>query len=813
MDALWKDVRFALRMLRRTPGVAVAAVLALALGIGANTAIFSVVDGVLLRPLPFHDARALMLVNGKFPVQGLFDIGLSVPELHDVSQQSRTFSAVGAYASGESNLVGGVGAPDHVAVGLGSASLFPMLGVAPVIGRSFTTGEELKGSDQVALLDHGLWQRRFGGDTNIVGKTVQLDNLSYKIIGVLPAGFRIDGDTPCDLWIPLASNNPELTRGSHFLRVLGRLKPGTTRAQLDADLAAISARLVEQYAQNYRGGSWSLEAKPFQDVIVGNARLALWVLFGAVAFVLLIACANVANLLLARAAARGREMAIRTALGAARVRLIRQMLTESILLALAGGGLGLLLAEWGVDAMLALAPDALPRASEVAVDGRVLAFTVGAALVTGVVFGLMPALSASRPDLTWALKDGSRGATASRGRLRRALVVAEVALSLILLVGTGLMVQSFVRLRNVDPGFHPDHVLAMSVVRRGEHDAPGGVDEPPPSDDFYERATRELARLPGVRAAGAATLLPLDGNSSDFGFEIENWVPRVAGDNPDAQAREIAGDYFAALGVPLVRGRLFAPSDDASSPPVVVVNQAFARRWWPNEDALGKHLRIKNRRAPKPWATVVGVVGDTRDFGLDQPPKPEMFFAHAQERRFTALTLVVRTVGAPMAMANAARGVIAEIDPEQPIFNVQTMDDYVAHSLAQRRFSLVLMLIFAGVALLLAAVGIYGVMSYTVAQRTQEIGIRVALGASESMVLKMVVADGMRLVAIGLLLGLAGAFALTRLLASMLYGVSPTDAPTFAAIAAVLALVALAATVIPARRAMRVDPMLALRAD
>ncbi|MGZ3428359.1 MAG: ABC transporter permease, partial [Polyangia bacterium] len=461
MDGLWKDVRFSLRILRRTPGVAAAAVIALALGIGANTAIFSVVDGVLLRPLPYHDSRQLMVLNGNFPVQSLFNIPLSVPEFHDVQAQSRTFASVGAFTQGDSNLSGGTGVPERVCAGAASASFFPMLGVEPAIGRGFTRDEEPKGSNHVALIADGLWQRRFGADPNIVGKTLLLDHETFTIVGVLPRGFQIDG--PCDVWAPLASNDPALTRGAHFLKVIGRLKPGTTRAQLDADLAAISARLTEQYPMNYRKGTWSLSEKPLIDDVVGDARLPLLILLVTVAFVLLIACANVANLMLARAAARSREMAIRTALGAARLRLIRQMLTEALLLSTLGGALGLLLAVWGVDAMTAMVPDALPRADEIALDGRVLAFTIGLSLSTALIFGLMPALSASRPDLTFALKDGSRGATHSRGRLRHALVVAEVALSLVLLVGTGLMVRSFLRLRQVDPGFRSDHALALSL--------------------------------------------------------------------------------------------------------------------------------------------------------------------------------------------------------------------------------------------------------------------------------------------------------------------------------------------------------------
>ncbi|HEY2748793.1 MAG TPA: ABC transporter permease [Polyangia bacterium] len=810
MDALWKDVRFALRMLRRTPGVTAAAVIALALGIGANTAIFSVVDGVLLRPLPYRDSRALVVLNGQFPVQSLFHIPISVPEFLDLQQQSRTLASIGAYTAGDSNLSGGSGAPERVCAGAASASFFPTLGVQPALGRNFTVDEQLVGHNHVALIDDGLWRQRFGADAGIVGKKLLLDGEAFQIIGVLPRGFQIDG--PCEVWAPLLSNDPRLTRGSHFLRVIGRVAGGTTRGALDADLAAIGARLIEQYPKNYRGGSWSLEEKPLLDDVVGDARPALLMLLAAVAFVLLIACANVANLMLARAAARSREMAVRTALGAARGRLVRQMLTEALILSLFGGALGLLLAVWGVDGMVALSPDALPRAAEIALDSRVLAFTMGLSLVTGVVFGLAPALSASRPDLTWALKDGARGATSARGRLRDALVVAELALSLMLLVGTGLMARSFVQLRRVDPGFRPDHVLTMSAslpsVTRDDDEKARWV-------AFFARASERLAQLPGVRAAGAATLLPLDNNSQDYSFEIENYVPRVPGDQPDNQAREVEGDYFGALGIPLVRGRMLAPSDDLHAPRVVVINQAMAKRYWPNDEALGKRIRVNmsGRTSAGELSTVVGIVGDVHGFGLDQPAKAEMYFPHAQMRSASSMSLVIRTAGEPLDLAPSARAALAEIDPQQPLFNVRTMNDLVAQSLAQRRFSLLLMLIFAGVALLLAAVGIYGVMSYTVAQRTQEIGIRMALGATPASVLSMVVGDGMRLVAGGLALGLAGAFAVTRLVASMLYGVSASDVVTYAVLAVALGGVALVAILIPARRATRVEPMLALRAD
>jgi putative ABC transport system permease protein len=740
------------------------------------------------------------------------DVPISYPEFKDLLEQSRTLANAGVFAQGDSNLSGAGGPPDRIQVGVASATFFPTLGVQPILGRNFAHEEEFKGSDQVALIDFGLWQTRFGSDGNVVGKTIMLDGTAYRIIGVLPRGFQIDG--PCDVWVPLSTSIEMVgRRGAHWLKLVAREKPGVSRAQLDADLATIATRVMEANPNNYKGHGWGLREKPLLDDVVGNVRLALLMLLGAVGFVLLIACANVANLMLARAASRHREMAIRTALGAGRARLVRQLLTESLLLSTLGAALGLLLAVWGVDALVAISPDALPRASEVALDGRVLAFTIGVALVTGVGFGLAPALAGSRPDLNEGLKDGTRGTTSSRGRLRKTLVVAEVALSLVLLVGTGLMLRSFAKLRAVDPGIRADQVLTLHTSLP----APNG----PPGDDdrarwvaWYERAARRLQALPGVNAVGAANVLPFDGNDTDNSFDIENYVPRSASDMPDNETREVLPGYFAALGIPLLRGRLLGDGDSGDAPGVVVINQAMARRYWPNgEDPIGRRLRLHTLGKVKDWSTIVGIVGDVHGFGLDKPVRAEMYFPYAQLRRSASLAIVVRTDGDPAAMANAARVALAEIDPGQPIFDVKPMRELVAASLAQRRFALMLMLVFAAVALLLAAVGIYGVMSYTVAQRTQEIGIRVALGASPSLVLGMVIKEGMRLVAVGLGLGVVLALALTHLVSSMLYGVSPTDAPTFVAIAAVLAAVALIAIVIPARRATRVDPMLALRAD
>ncbi len=811
MDVVYQDVRFALRMLRKTPGVAAAAVVALALGIGANTAIFSVVDGVLLRPLPYHDARALYVLRGAFAGLERADVPISYPEFKDILAGNHTLANAGVFVQGDANLAVPGRAPERVQVGAASATFLPTLGVEPIVGRGFLHAEESPGADQVALLDWRMWQSRFGGDGTVVGKTLTIDNLVYRIVGVLPRGFQIDG--PCDVWVPLSTSDPLLAqRGTHWLKLIARTRPAVTRAQLDADLGAITARIVEGNAGYYRGG-WSLGEKPLLDDVVGDVRIALLVLLGAVGFVLLIACANVANLMLARAATRQREMAIRAALGAGRARLVRQLLTESLLLSTVGAALGLLLAAWGVDALVALSPDALPRASAVALDARVLLFTGAVALATGVAFGLAPALAVSRPAFGDALKDGTRGTSPSRGRVRQALVVAEVALSLMLLVGTGLMLRSFVKLRAVDPGIRTEHVLMLRVSLP----APNGAY----SDDdrarwaaWFRRAASELAQLPGVRAVGGANILPFDGNDSDRSFDIEHYVPPSPGLLPDNETREVLPGYFAALGIPLVRGRLFTDGDGWDAPGAVIINEAMARRYWPDgEDPIGRRVRLHARGKKQEWSTIVGIVGDVHGFGLDKPARAEMYFPYDQLRRLPSGAMVVRVDGDPAALAPSVRAALAELDPGQPIYDVKPLSTLVAASLAQRRFSLALMLVFGALALLLAAVGIYGVMSYTVAQRTQELGIRVALGASPASVLSMVVADGMRLTALGLALGLAGALALTHLVSSLLYGVSATDAPTFAVIAAALAAVAFAATVIPARRATRVDPMLALRAD
>jgi len=806
------DLKFALRMLRRNLGVTAAAVLALALGIGANSAIFSVVDSVLLRPLPYPQSQDLIRVYRTAARFGWNSSPFSWLNYKDLLARNRVFENVAVWTNGDANL-SGADAAERVLVRFASSTLLPTLRVAPIVGRNFLPGEELRGNDTVVLLDFALAQRRFGSAQESIGKSVRLNGVDHQVVGVLPRGFRFD--TPADVWLPTSTSMDKTeVRNLGFLQVIARKKPGVSDPGIAADLAAFTRYLTDTFPDLYPPSTGlGTRVEPLLAATVGDVRLPLFVLLGAVAFVLLIACANVANLLLARAAVRQREMAIRAALGAGRGRLMRQLLTESLLLAATGGALGLLFASWAVDALIALAPDALPRAGEVALDARMLAFTAAVALATGLAFGLTPALAASRPELHDALKDGARGTIAGRGRLRHALVVAEVALSLVLLVGTGLMVRSFLGLRSVDPGFRTDHALTLSISLPVADNKVTEADRDRFARIFGNAVTR-LQALPGVTAVGGIDIMPLSGNTPDMLFQLEGFAPTDKADEPNCQVREVAGDWFAAMGIPIVRGRGFLPSDVATSEPVLVVNQAWVRKYSPDRDAIGRSVRpLRSKEKQRPWATIVGVVGDVREYGLDAPVQAEFYWPLTQKRDASLMTMIVRTAGNPGALAGAARAAVAAADAAQPVFDVKPLEDVVAGSLLQRRFTLTLMLLFGLVALTLAAVGIYGVMAYTVAQRTQEIGIRVALGASAATVVGMVLRDGMKLVGLGLVLGGVAAPLLTRVAASLLWGVSSTDATTYLVIAAVLSTVALVAIVIPAWRATRVDPIRALRAE
>jgi putative ABC transport system permease protein len=810
MGSLLNDFRYAIRNLIKRPGFTAIAVITLALGIGANSAIFSVVDSVLLRSLPLPDAQSLYAVHtGATKFNNRFDGPFSYPEYEDVVAQTHSFQSIGGWVDGDANLSGGE-QPERVTLRVVLPSLLPTLGVQPLRGRNFVPEEAIKGREHVTLITHALWQRQFGGRENAVGKSVRLDNVDYQIIGILPRDFQFEA--PVDLWVPLDTTDPGLkVRNSHFLRVIGRLRPGVTAASAAADLNAVAKYESDNFPEMFPAtAGFGFRARPYLEDIVGDVRLPLYIVFGAVGFVLLIACGNVANLLLAKAAPRQREMAIRTALGARRIHLLRQLMAESLLLAILAGGLGVLLAVWGTAALIALSPDSLPRAREIGFDWRVLTFTSVVALATGVVFGLLPALWSSRADLVGTLKEGSRGSTTAHGRLRKALVVAEVALSLMLLVGAGLMLRSFSQVRTVNPGFRTDHALTLRVSLP----VPDGQITSADTDRFmifFDRTLARLRELPGVTAAGATNMIPLDGNGTDRLIDIEGYVPRDAADKPDAQNRQATPGWFAAMGIPLVRGRLIESADDKDASRVVVVSQAFAKQFFPNDEAVGKRIRLGKLTKEFPWATIVGVVGDVRGFALEEPPLPTMYWPVAQIRATPALAIVVRTQGDPAALAGAVRGAIAEIDPVQPIYDMQTLDQLVARSLGQRRFTLMLMLLFGLTALVLAAVGIYGVMAYAVTQRTQEIGIRMALGARAVDVLRLIVGSGMSLAATGVVIGLAGAFAITRLMTSLLFGVSPTDILTFALVSAALLGVALLACYLPARRAMKVDPLIALR--
>ena len=809
MQQLIQDLRYAVRGLIKRPGFTFIAVMTLALGIGANSAIFSVVDGVLLRSLPLPDSKSLYAVHMGVATFNRYDGPLSYPEYQDVVQQTRSFQSIGAWVDSDANLSEG-GRAERAMLRIVMPSLLPTLGVEPVRGRNFLPEETTKGRDKVALITYGLWQRRFNGSDDAIGKSVYLDNVDYQIVGVLPHDFQFE--KPVDLWVPLTTTDPDIqVRNAHFLQVIGRLRPGVSEKSVAADLSAVAKYESDTFPDMFPpSAGFDFRARPYLEDIVGDIRLPLYVLLAAVGFVLLIACTNVANLLLAKAAPRQREIALRTALGARRWHLMRQLLTESILLAIIAGGIGVLLATWGTSALVALSPDSLPRAREIGFDWRVVAFTGAIALTTGIVFGLLPAIWGPRVDLTDALKEGSRGSTAGSGRLRKMLVVAEVALSVMLLVGAGLMVRSFSHLRSVNPGFQTDHALTLRVSLPVPNSQISAADEDR-FMSFFDRALARLSELPGVTAAGASNMIPLDGNGTDRLIEVEGYVPRDQSDMPDAQNRQATPGFFAAMGIPLVRGRLIERSDDNKAARVLVVNADFAKRFFPNGDAIGKRIRLGKLTADFPWATIVGIVGDVRGFALDEPPEPTMYWPVAQIRSTPSLAIVIRTESDPAALAPAVRDAIRGIDQTQPIYDMQPLDQLVAKSLGQRRFTLMLMVLFGVIALVLSAIGIYGVMAFAVTQRTQEIGIRMALGASALDVLKMVVGSGMFLAAIGVAVGLIGAFALTRLMASLLFGVSPTDLVTFGLVTAALLMVALLACYIPARRATKVDPLVALR--
>ncbi len=815
-----QDLRYGARMLWKSPVVTLVAVAALALGIGANTAIFSVVNTVLLRPLPFAEADRLVMVWDTHPLGrklGYDYIPSSNGSFAEFQEQGETFEQLAALDFWTVNLTGR-NEPERIEGTQVSPSLFPLLRAQPMLGRAFTPEEEKQGAARVVIMSHGLWQRRFGGDANILGQAVTLDGEQYEVVGVMPPNFTFPQNSglpayfpfalKTDLWTPRVLTEEERqNRGSHHIAVIGRLKPGSTLQQAQAELTTIARRLEQQYPDDLK--DFGATVLPLREQVIGKSRVAILVLLCVVAFVLLIACANVANLLLARAAARQKEVAIRTALGASRGRVIRQLLTESVLLAFIGGALGVLLAMWGVDLLIALSPGDIPRTGEIGIDGRVLGFTFGVSLLTGLIFGLAPALQASKQDLHEALKEGGRGGTTGprRARVRSALIVSEVALALVLLVGAGLLVRSFFKLRNVSPGFDPENVLTLNVPLPGTRYKEGAR-----TSAFYQRLIERVKALPGVESVGAVSHLPLTGAEELDGFNIEGRPSPDSGENVQtADFRVVSTDYFRAMKIPLLSGRYFTEQDTADAPGVIVIDETLARRFFPNEDPLGKRIDESGSPNGRGFLTIVGVVAGIKHSSLDAEPKPAMYVSYLQSP-WLDMTLAVRTGGAGAEnLAGAVRQEVWALDKDQPVARVVTLESLFAKAVAPQRFQMMLVGLFAAVALLLSVVGIYGVMAYSVTQRTHEIGIRMALGAQRGDVFKLLMSQGMTQALVGIVIGLAGAFALTRLMSSLLFGVSATDPLTFGGVALLLAAVALLACYVPARRAMKVDPMVALR--
>jgi len=806
---LWQDLRYALRTLAKNPAFTSVAIVAIALGIGANSAIFSVVNAVLLRPLPFKTPEQLVMVWENATHLGFPKNTPSPPNFLDWQKQNTVFTGMAAISERSFNL-SGVGEPERLEGRRVSANLFDLLGVPALLGRRFVPEDDRPGS-HVVLLSYSLWQRRFGSDPGIVGRVITLNGESYTVIGVMPRSVHLPGygNWNDQVWVPIAFTNEETTqRGNHFLDVIARIKPGITLKQAQAEMETIAARLAKEYPRyNTRIGA---TVTPLHEEVVGDIKPALLILLGAVGFVLLIACANVANLLLARAAVREKEIALRLALGASRSRLTRQFLTESVLLALFGGGFGLLLALAGIRVLKTFIPATISQTQTISIDAKVLVFTALLALLTGIVFGLAPAMHASHSNLNDSLKEGGRDSAVGKkgNRLRDLLVVGEVAVSFILLIGAGLLINSFFHLRNLQPGFRADHLLTMKVDL-SELRYPDGERR----SVFFDEVLRRIRHLPGVQSVAVAGNLPFTYNGDSMSIAVEGIPDPPPSQWPDVIYRAIGPGYFSTMGIPMIHGRDFTDQDKADSKNVVVISEKTAQHYWPGQDAIGKRLKPGATTSDVPWREVIGVVKDVRQNDFIAQPKMQMYFAYRQLKDLAANALIVRTSVEPMSLATSIRDAIWAVDKDQPVANVDTMDHIVSEAIARQRFSMLLLGIFAALALILAAVGIYGVMSYSVAQRTHEIGIRMALGARRTDVLQMTIKQGLKLVGAGMIFGLVAAFLLTRVLASLLFGISATDPGTFLGISLVLLAVAVVASYIPALRATKVDPIIALHAQ
>lgn len=812
MNRLMQDVSYALRQLRKNPGFTLVAVLTLALGLGANSAMFSVIDAVLLRPLPFRDPGRLVVLQPTEPGRR-DDIGVSYPTFLDWRAQNHVFDGLSAFHTDDFTLTGR-GQAAHLTGAVVSANMFSVLGVPPAMGRNFIAAEDNPGGTGLpVILSHGLWRSRFGSDPKIVGQTLTLSGEMFAVVGVMPAGFQFPVQrTPVDFWTTIAldaravNNSPPMTaqRGAGYLDVIARLKSRVTLATAQSEMAGIQDGLNRQYQGNRAKG---VSLVPEGDAVVGEMRQGLFILLGAVALVLLIACANLSNLLLARATTRSKEISVRTALGATRGMIVRQLLTESVLLATAGAVAGLALAVWGIKFLTALAPQDLPRVTESGLNLEVLIFTALAAILTSVLFGLVPALQAARPELVASLNEGGRSGTetASRGRLRSALIVSEMALALVLVVGAGLLLRSLLGLGRVDPGFAKDHVITFGLDLPGRY---GHLERVA----FYRDLLEKIRGTPGVRSASAAVPLPLSAGDIKTSFEVEG-QPTQPSELPVTTLHIIDQDYFHTLGIPLLSGREFGPQDDVKgAQPVVIISQRLAKQFFPGENAVGRRIKpgISSGDSGEPMRLVVGVVGDVKAEGLGAPSIPESYVPYAQ-LPFAPMYVVVRSDIAPGSMVPTLTSKVQSLDSGLPLLHVKTLDEYVSDSIVGTRFETFLLGTFGALAFLLTAVGLYGVISYTVVQRKREMGIRLALGADRNAIVAMVVKNGTLLAAVGILIGLAAAFLLSRVVASLLFGVGPTDPLTFICVPVALLTVAALASYVPARRAGKADPMVALR--
>jgi putative ABC transport system permease protein len=808
MTRLTQDLRYAVRRLLHEPMFAIVVVATLALGIGANTAIFSVVHTVLLRPLSYPEAHRLVTVFHFYPSLNDLEAGFAVPTVRDLGERTRTFESYAVLTGWGVNLTGR-DRPERLDGVRATARYFDVLGTAALMGRTFAAGEDREGRDRVVVLSHGLWQRLLGGRADVLGTRLQLNGEPYEVIGVMPPDFRDFFARRAELWAPLAFKPEQFAddrRTNEFLSMVGRLRPGLTTEQAARDMTAFGEQLKKDFPGAYPP-NWTLKTRALEEQGRQRIRPALLVLLGAVGLVLLIACANVANLMLARAAARDREFAIRTALGATGSTLARQLLTESVLLSTLGGALGLLLAYWAVRALVALNPTNIPRVEELSVDTPVLLFTLVAAVVTGIAFGIFPSWHAARADVNAGLREGGRSQAGDSGRLvRRGLVVVEVAVALALLVSAGLLIRSFGRLQQVTPGFDPDTLLTFEVsLPESKYTTPEA------QTAFWDALVPRLGTLPGVTGVAATTNMPFGGNWSTGSFTVEGYQPPKGQPGPWGDIRVVSPGYHAGMRIRLIAGRMFADEDRKDSRSVAIVDDEMVRRYWPNQNPIGKRLTFDDAEGKDvKWIEVIGVVEHAAHEGLDAERRVQLYLPYRQ-RPIPFFAVAVRTAGDPLQMSNAVRAAVQSVDRDQPIANVRTMDDLMGTAVGQRRLSTLLLAVFAGIALLLAAIGIYGVMSFDVTRRTQELGLRMALGAARGSVLSLVVRQGMILAGAGLGIGFALAFAASRLIESQLFGISSNDPTTWAGVIAVLALVAFVATILPALRATRVDPMEALR--